>query len=145
MWIDISRGMAVLRSAWSVASTDLAVDTTATGDAPVPGDFLADAQSYMTMGRHQSAAILAGDAIADMLRELCLRHSVTVAHKTGIDGMNTALSQKGVYDDAVGQRLIEAASLCDKANCGQWSEFSKGDVELMLGELRAFAMNHLDN
>ena len=144
MWIDISRGIAVLRSAWNVSSADRLAETAAVNQS-FAGGFLQEAQNYMNMGRHQSAAILAGDALDETLRKLCSRHRVSVPGKTTIDNMNAELTKKGVYDEIVGQRVSEAASLCDKANCGLWSEFSKDDVESLLRELRAFALDHPTN
>ena len=71
MWMDISRGMAVLKAAWSFSSTDTPSETTTVaevGGTDLSGEFLAEAQSYLNMGRHQSAAILAGDALEEALR-----------------------------------------------------------------------------
>lgn len=145
MWIDITRGMAALRSAWSLSSTDAAAETRTTIGADLQADFLAEAQSYMNMGRHQSAAILAGDALEETLRKLCVDFCVALPAKPTVDGMNAQLAKIGVYDTLMEQRLAELKALWEKANCGLWSEVSKSDVETMLGEIRAFVSEYVMN
>ncbi|HMK23493.1 MAG TPA: hypothetical protein VK466_14250 [Terriglobales bacterium] len=136
MWNDITRGVAALKSAWSfdsIVSPADAATVCGVEDAP---DFLLEAESYIENGRHHSAAILAGDALESTLRKLCLEHSVDA---DGVDRMTSELARIGIYDDAIEQRLRAASDLREKANCGLWSEVSKGDVEAMIAEVRAFA------
>jgi hypothetical protein len=143
MWIDITRGMAALKSAWSFGSTGAAAETVTPTNWDLSGESLAEAESYINMGRHQSAAILAGDALEATLHKLCREYRVALPAKPTVDGMNAQLAQMGVYDSQVEQRLAELKSLWDKANCGLWSEVSKSDVETMLGEIRAFVSQHV--
>jgi hypothetical protein len=143
MWIDITRGMAALKSAWSFGSTGGAAETVTMADSVSSADFLAEAESYIYMGRHQSAAILAGDALEATLHQLCREYRVALPRKPTIDGMNAQLAQIGVYDSQVEQRLAELQTLWEKANCGLWSEVSKSEVETMLGEIRAFVSRHV--
>jgi len=143
MWIEITLGVAALKSVWGFGST-AAADETGTMASTLPdGDYLADAESYIHMGRHQSAAILAGDALEATLQRLCKEYRVALPSKPTVDGMNARLAQMGVYDSQVEQRLSELQSLWEKANCGLWSEVSKADVETMLGEVRAFVSRHV--
>jgi hypothetical protein len=142
MWIDITRGMTALKSAWGFGSADATVETGTTTGADLSGDFLAEAQSYLNMGRHQSAAILAGDALEDTLRKLCRELRVALPARPTVDGMNAQLAQMGVYDTQVEQRLAQLKAIWEKANSGLWSEVSKTDVETMLGEIRAFVSEH---
>jgi hypothetical protein len=147
MWMDITRGMAVLKAAWSFSSTDTPVETTTVADLDgmdLCGEFLAEAQNYLNMGRHQSAAILAGDAMEETLRRLCADNSVSLSRPT-VDGMIAELARQGVYDSLVEQQLSEYTSLHAKAMNGLWSEVSKDDVESMLRDLRAFVVDHVNN
>jgi len=143
MWIDLTRGMAALKSAWSFGSTGAAAEIVTPTNWDLSGDSLAEAQNYIHMGRHQSAAILAGDALEATLHKLCREYRVALPAKPTLDGMNAQLAQIGVYDGQVEQRLAELKALWDKANCGLWSEVSKSDVETMLGEIRAFVSQHV--
>ena len=143
MWMDITRGMAVLKAAWSFDSAETAVETTPVAEmagTELTGEFLAEAQAYLNMGRHQSAAILAGDALEEALRRLCSDHSMEMLT---VDEMISELARKGVYDSLVEQQLAECTTLHEKAMTGLWSEVSKNDVESMLRDLRAFVVDHV--
>ena len=52
------------------------------------------------------------------------------------------LARLGVYGTEVAECLSQLTDIWEKANCGQWSDFSKNDVEIMLGEVRAFVTDH---
>lgn len=141
MWTEITCGMAVLMGAWR-ASSPAEAGESVNQQKDLVTDFLSEAEKHLQTGRHQSAAILAGDALQDALRNLCAANSVIVSAKTSSEIMNAELASRGVYDDEMQQRLHRAASLSDKANCGLWSDFSKDDVAVMLAEVRAFAVEH---
>ena len=142
MWTEITCGMAVLMGAWRATSPVEAGESMNPQPKDFVSDFLSEAEKHLESGRHQSAAILAGDALQDALRKLCAANCVIVSTKTSAEIMNAELASRGVYDDEMQRRLDNAASLSDKANCGLWSDFSKGDVELMLAQVRAFAAEH---
>jgi hypothetical protein len=135
--------MAALMGAWSAVSTAETGEKSATlprKDFVV--DLLSEAEKHLETGRHQSAAILAGDALQDALRQLCAANCVTISAKASAEIMNEELASRGVYDDEMQERLHRAASLSEQASCGLWSDFSKDDVQLMLAEVRAFASEH---
>ncbi len=142
MWTEITCGMAALVGAWSAVSPAEADESIDLAQKDFVSDFLLEAEKYLETGRHQSAAILAGDALQDALRRLCATNCVTVSGKASAETMNAELANRGVYDDQMQQRLHRAATLSDQASCGLWSDFSKDDVELMLAEVRAFAAEH---
>ena len=142
MLAEITRGIAVLRGVWSVASPVEADESVNVRQTDYVIHFLSEAEKQLETGRHQSAAILAGDALEDALRRLCAVNCVIVSSKASAEIMNAELASRGVYDDQIQERLHRAATLSDKANCGLWSDFSKDDVQLMLAEVRAFAAEH---
>ena len=143
MWIDIMRGVAAIKSVWGFDPARAAETTTTMANFSSNADSLVDAESYIHMGRHQSAAILAGDALEATLHRMCKEYRVALPGKPTLEGMNARLAQIGVYDSEVEQRLSELQSLWEKANCGLWSEVSKADVETMLNEIRAFVSQHV--
>ena len=142
MWTEITCGMAVLMGAWRVTSPAEAGENVNLQQKDFVADFLSEAEKHLETGQHQSAAILAGDALQDALRKLCAANCVIVSARASAEIMNAELASRGVYDDEMQRRLHSAASLSDKASCGLWSDFSKDDVELMLAEVRAFATQH---
>jgi hypothetical protein len=142
MWTEMTRGFAALMGAWSVASAVESGDGVNLPQKDFTVDFLSEAEKYLHTGQHQSAAILAGDALEGALRKLCAANCVIVSSTASAEIMNAELASRGVYNDQMEQRLHKSAALSEKANCGLWSDFSKGNVELMLAEVRAFAAEH---
>jgi hypothetical protein len=141
MWIQITLGVAALRSAWGLSSATMPVETTSPSD--LTGDFLAEAQSYMNMGRHQSAAILAGDALESMLEKLCREFCIALPAKPTVEEMNAKLVHAGVYNNHVEHQVEELRTLWEKANEGLWSEVTKSSVENMMNQIRAFMAMHV--
>ena len=142
MFIDITRGVAALKSVWSLGFQVRAAETEIICQGENAPEFLDEAQTYINLGRHHSAAILAGDALESTLRKLCITHSVEVPSNSTLDNMNAELARMGIYDDHTEQRLSIASDLREKANCGLWSEVSKDDVETMIAEVRTFAAEY---
>jgi hypothetical protein len=142
MLAEITRSIASLTGVWSVAPPAEADESVNLPHKDYVVHFLSQAEKQLETGRHQSAAILAGDALEDALRRLCAINCVIVSSKASAEIMNAELASRGVYDDQMQQRLHRAATLSEKANCGLWSDFSRDDVQLMLAEVRAFAAEH---
>jgi hypothetical protein len=142
MLAELTRGIAALKGVWSVAPPVEADESVNVPQMDFVVHFLSEAEKQLETGRHQSAAILAGDALEDALRRLCAINCVIVSSKASAEAMNAELASRGVYDDQMQQRLQRAATLSEKANCGLWSDFSKDDVALMLAEVSAFAAEH---
>lgn len=143
MWIEITRGMAALKSVWGFSSTDSAVETGTTAGDDLTGEFLTEAQKYMTMGRHQSAAILAGDALEATLQRLCRDFCIALPARPTVEGMNEKLVQAGVYNSLVQEQVEAMRRLWENANAGLWSEVKRSAVESMMNQIRAFIAMHV--
>lgn len=143
MFIDLTRGMAALKSVWGFSSPDSAVETVLTAGDDLSGEFLAEAQKYMMMGRHQSAAILAGDALEAMLQRLCQDFSIALPATPTVESMNRKLVQAGVYSSVIEEQVEAMRRLWDNANAGLWSEVKRSAVESMMNQIRAFIAMHV--
>jgi HEPN domain-containing protein len=141
MWNKLTPGMTAMLEAWGEQTTESWVEPEPCR-AEMPVEFLAGAQSSLDRGEHQDAAILAGHALGDVLKELCARNSVALPRKPSVQGMTAELAKNGVCDDVVGERLVWAADVWEQARQGQWSEFSAEDVEMMLREIREFMVKY---
>jgi hypothetical protein len=130
--------MAALKSVWGFSSPDSAAETVATSGDDLSGEFLAEAQKYLTMGRHQSAAILAGDALEATLQRLCRDFCIALPARPTVDDMNARLVQAGVYSCVVEEQVEAMRRLWDNANAGLWSEVKRSAVESMMNQIRAF-------
>lgn len=143
MWIqEITRGVAALKSVWGVSSAEPAVETS-TKPSDLTVEFLAEAQKYLVMGRHQSAAILAGDALEVTLQRLCRDFCIALPAKPTVEGMNQKLVQAGVYNNVVEEQVEAMRRLWDNANAGLWSEVKRTSVESMMNQIRAFVAMHV--
>jgi len=142
MWIDITRGMAVLKAAWTNTSAAEISETEPRIRPDASGDYLEEAETYFNLGRPQSAAILAGDVLEETLRKLCRTNHVPLASRLTANDMNSELVKRGVYSNDVAECLAQLTEIWDKANCGLWSEFSKSDVQNMLSKVRAFVTDY---
>ena len=144
MWIDgITRGVAALKSVWGFSSADCAVETVTTAGDDLSGEFLAEAQKYLMMGRHQSAAILAGDALEATLQRLCQNFDIALEAKPTVESMNAKLVQAGVYGRVIQDQVDAMRRLWDNANAGLWSEVKRSAVESMMNQIRAFIAMHV--
>jgi len=142
MWIDITRGMAVLKAAWTNTSAAEITEIEPRIRPDASDDYLEQAETYFNLGRPQSAAILAGDVLEETLRKLCRANRVPLVSRLSANDMNSELARRGVYGTEVADCLSQLTDIWEKANCGQWSEFSKNDVQNMLGHVRAFVTDH---
>jgi len=142
MWIDITRGMAVLKAAWTNTSAAEITEMEPRIRPDASDDYLEQAETYFNLGRPQSAAILAGDVLEETLRKLCRVNHVPLVSRLTAKDMNFELAKRGVYGLEVAECLAQLTEIWDKANCGQWSDFSKNDVQNMLGQVRDFVASH---
>jgi hypothetical protein len=97
----------------------------------------------MTMGRHQSAAILAGDALEATLQRLCRDFCIALPARPTVEGMNQKLVQAGVYNSLVQEQVEAMRRLWENANAGLWSEVKRSAVESMMNQIRAFIAMHV--
>jgi len=140
MWIAITPGMTVLKGAGTNSSAADSTENEPRIRPDVSDDYLEQAQTYFNLGRPQSAAILAGDVLEETLRKLCRHNRVPLVSRLTANEMNSELAKRGVYNLAVAQSLSQLTNIWNKANCGQCSDFSKADVQRMLGQVRAFVI-----
>jgi len=142
MWIDITRGMAVLKAAWTNTSAVEITEIKPRIRPDASDDYLEQAETYYNLGRPQSAAILAGDVLEETLRKLCRANHVPLVSRLTANDMNSELARRGVYGIDVAECLSQLTDIWEKATCGQWSDFSKNDVQNMLGQVRDFVTDH---
>lgn len=141
---DMVQGVAVLRAAWNDYSKGYLIEAKSLITAEVFDDILEQAQHLLEQGYHHAAAILAGCVLEDTLRKMCQRNGVTLPAKPKVDGMNTELAKKAVYNTLVQKQITWLADIRNKAAHGQWSEFSGQDVVNMLFEVRRFVTDQLE-
>lgn len=108
--------------------------------AEVFDDELEQAQELARKNFPGPAAVVAGVVLETALRELCSREGLSPGK---LDRMNADLAKKGVYSKLVQKNVTALAGIRNAAAHGQSSEFSGGDVDSMIKEVRRFVAEHI--
>lgn len=140
---DLNQGLAVIRAAWNDYSKGYLTETASLIRAEVFDDFMEQAQHLFDQGYYQAAGVISGCVLEDALRKMCDRAGVALSTSPKLDGMNSELAKKGVYNTLVQKRVTALADLRNKAAHGKWSEFSSKDVQSMLQQTRDFVTDYL--
>ena len=109
------------------------------------GDFLEMADHLLGSGYKDAAAVIAGSALEVHLRQLCKKNgiSVEVTSSSGIrpkkaDQMNADLAGAGAYSKLDQKSVTSWLDLRNKAAHGNYSEYSKEQVGLLIASVRDF-------
>ncbi len=103
--------------------------------ADIFDDFLEMAKYMLKMNYKDASAVIIGCVLEDSLRKLAEANNIEIV-KNGksltIDPLNIALAKAGVYDKLVQKQITSWADLRNKAAHGQFDDYDKNQVELML-------------
>jgi hypothetical protein len=140
---DLAKGLAVVKAAWNDYSKGYLTEVRTMIRAEVFDDLLEQGQHLFEQGYYLPAAVLAGGVLEETLRKLCERNGIVLSSKPKLDGMNTELAKKGVYNTLLQKRITWLADIRNKAAHGQLTEFSSSDVDTMLRQVREFVTDFL--
>jgi hypothetical protein len=105
-------------------------------------DFLEMADHLVDLGYKDPAAVVAGSVLEEHLRKACVSHSVDILNKDGrpksASQMNQDLTGIGVYNKLDSKSISAWQDLRNKAAHGQYSEYTKEQVNLMIHGIRNF-------
>lgn len=115
--------------------------------AEVAGDYMGQAETLLEDGYHVPAAVLAGAVLEDALRKLCAQHSIPTVNDKGapksVNGMNTNLHKKGLYNTAKMQEIQAWAGYRNDCAHGKGDNVKSDDVRRTIQGVRAFVADHL--
>jgi hypothetical protein len=136
-------GQAILRA----AREDLEFGALSRIDDIVSGeifsDFLEVAACLLSQGYKDPAASLVGAVLEDGLRRLARRNNVKVRDRDDISGLNSRLTEKGVYNSIVRGEVEAWSRVRNHADHGQFDEYDKDTVGRMLDGVRNFLAKFL--
>lgn len=138
----IKRGVAVLKAAKDDYENGYLFNVRELVEAEVFDDFLEQAQQLFDKGYYQPAAVVAGAVLEDGLKKLCAKNGIVLAPKATMNPANDELAKQGTYNSLTQKKIMALADLRNKAAHGQWSEFTKKDVEEMIKNVRSFLEQH---
>jgi hypothetical protein len=101
-------------------------------------DFLEMAEYFLHEGYKDAAAVIAGGVLEEHLRKLCGKNGVTIAAKPKLDTMNSDLAKAGAYNKNDQKQVTAWAGLRNDAAHGNYSNYTDGEVKLMVAGIRDF-------
>ena len=115
--------------------------------AEIFANFLEIGEHLLSEGYKDAAAVTIGTVLEDGLRELCKRNNISITKPNGapltIEPLNTELAKSDIYSKLVQKQITSWPHIRNKAAHGQYSEYDKSQVEMMLLFVQSFAEQHL--
>lgn len=108
-------------------------------------DFLEMAQHLQSEGYKDAAAVIAGSVLEGHLRKLCDKHGISVENNgkpKKADALNNELAAAGVYSKLHQKNVTAWLGLRNHAAHGQYAEYSKEQVALLLQSISDFISQH---
>lgn len=115
--------------------------------AEIFANFLEIGEHLLSEGYKDAAAVTIGAVLEDGLRELCKKNNIEITKPTGaplsIEPLNAELAKNEVYSKLVQKQVTSWAHIRNKAAHGQYNEYNKSEVEMMLLFVQSFAEQYL--
>jgi hypothetical protein len=115
--------------------------------AEVFADFLEMGEHLLTGGYKDAAAVIIGSVLEDGLRRLCVMHGLPTSATDGrpmtMDPLNAQLAKFDAYSKLVQKQITSWAHVRNKAAHGEYSEYTKEQVQMMLLFVQSFTAEHL--
>jgi hypothetical protein len=110
--------------------------------AEVFTDFLEMAKHLLDQEYKDPAALLTGATLEEGLRKLASKNSITVSSSDVMASLAQKLVQGKVIDEIKRKQIMAWNEIRDKAAHGQFDQYSKEQVDLMITGIRDFLVNH---
>ncbi|GAA0473988.1 hypothetical protein [Streptomyces olivaceiscleroticus] len=114
--------------------------------ADTHSDYLEMAESLLTSGHKDAAAVIAGTALEVHVRALCAKNGVDTTLSSGgpmkADAMNTELKKKDVYTETQRKQVSAWMGLRNSAAHGDYGDYDKQQVQLLVDGTRYFMLKY---
>ena len=115
--------------------------------ADIFADFLEMGEYLLNGGYKDAAAVIIGSVLEDGLRKLAERNYVAITNDQGkpltIEPLNNELAKKEVYSKLVQKQITSWAHIRNKAAHGEFTEYNKEQVQMMLLFVQNFTSENL--
>jgi hypothetical protein len=115
--------------------------------ADIFADFLEMGEHLLEEGYKDAAAVTIGAVLEDGLRKLCNENGIETTKPNGspmtIEPLNVELARQSVYSKLVQKQVTSWAHIRNKAAHGEYEEYDKAQVQMMLLFVQSFAEQHL--
>lgn len=115
--------------------------------AEIFANFLEIGEHLLEEGYKDAAAVTIGAVLEDGLRELCKKNEISIIKPNGapmtIEPLNAELAKNGIYSKLVQKQVTSYAHIRNKSAHGQYEEYDKAQVGMMLLFVQGFSDQHL--
>lgn len=115
--------------------------------ADIFADFLEMGEYLLNEGYKDAAAVIIGAVLEDSLKKLCEKNEISTVKNNGksltIDPLNSALAKAEIYTKLNQKQITTWAHIRNKAAHGEYGEYDKTQVEMMLLFVQGFAEQYL--
>jgi uncharacterized protein (DUF2164 family) len=115
--------------------------------AEVFSDFLEMGEYLLKEGYKDAAAVIVGAVLEDSLRNIAKKANIQTNAPNGrpltIEPLNTALAGANIYSKLVQKQITSWAHVRNKAAHGEYGEYTKEHVEMMILFTQSFCSEHL--
>jgi len=126
----------------------LLVNFRSLAQAEVFADFMEMGEHLLEGGYKDAAAVIIGSVLEDGLRKLSERAGLPIVNESGrpltIDPLNAQLARENVYSKLVQKQITTWAHVRNKAAHGEFAEYTREQVSMMLMFVQGFASEHLE-
>ncbi|GFE69000.1 DUF4145 domain-containing protein [Chroococcus sp. FPU101] len=123
-------------------------------EAEMASDYMGQAEQLLAEGQtgkydHVPAAVLAGAVLEKELRTLCSKqaHPISTVNSKGekltLNPLIDELKKAGVFNELKAKQLRAWADIRNKAAHGEFDQFNRSDVEVMIKGINEFLANYL--
>jgi hypothetical protein len=114
--------------------------------ADVFADFLEMGEYLLQEGYKDAAAVIIGSVLEDGLRKIAEANGIPLTQTSGkpmtIDPLNVELAKQEVYSKLVQKQITSWAHIRNKAAHGEFGEYNKEQVQMMLLFVQSFSAEH---
>lgn len=133
----------ILQAANNDFESGVSFDTRKLAAAEIFADFLDQAKLLLENGCPAPAASIAGSVLEEGLKKLCAANSIAIAAPVTIGQMNADLSSAEVYSKLLEKNISAYSDIRNRADRSDFDNFTKEDIESMIGWISRFIADHL--
>lgn len=141
-----SQMVGVVRAIKHDLDNGLLVHFKALVQADVFADFLEMGKYLLQEGYKDAAAVIIGSVLEDGLRKIAETNGIPLTQASGkpmtIEPLNVELAKQEVYSKLVQKQITSWTHIRNKAAHGEFSEYNKDQVQMMLLFVQGFAAEH---
>lgn len=143
----LSQMLGVARSVMHDLEAGLLEDFKTLVQADIFSDFLEMGEYLLEGGYKDAAAVIIGSVLEDGLRKIAERNGVPTVNDSGksltIDPLNSELAKRDIYSKLHQKQITSWAHIRNKAAHGEFGEYTKEQVQMMLLFVQNFAAENL--